>query len=335
MRRSIEGQGRGRPAFTMIELLVVISIIAILVTLGASAAFRVMAAQQRSNTQLLLNRINSHLQKQFANFNDKFRRENLPNPAWRPGNFASGTTGGTALAMQMANQDTELARVIHFKFRYKQWFPTSFAEVFSPDASGTGTYLALPAYTSWLSQYGITSAASSTLSAEEESAACLYMILQRGGETTGEGDKGMAGNVKYVNSVPIMTDGWGRALIFCRWPIGDGPPTQLPIGPSVPNGRTALNRNGAYTSGKFADPLDPRGKLTSVAWWKNAQQQTQNFQSWLHALPDPRVVGVQTIDLTPVVVSKGQDGVLGLDISTLSFLSTDSDDNLYSINPLP
>jgi prepilin-type N-terminal cleavage/methylation domain-containing protein len=350
MRQDIDARQVSRPAFTLIELLVVLLLIAILVALGASAAFKIAGSQQTSTTRLLLNRLDSRLKQQYAYANDRFRTENLPSLNWSPGATVKGNTvPQAALASQLANGDAELARVIHFKFRYKQWFPTSFAEVFQPDLSSNTpalqTYKPIPAYTAWLQQFGITGVPSG-LTRRQEMAACLYMIMQRGFETVGEGEKGIAGNTKLVNGVPILIDSWGNPLLFFRWPIGTPPPATPPPATTsaLGTGISAIDSVG-YQSAAFKDPLDPKGKLTALSWQNatNPQSMFPNqklhdvFGSLLHPLPwslpgtPPTPATPFSIDLTPVIVSTGPDGRAGVNLATMAVTNqARANDNIYS-----
>src|SRR5208282_5765298 len=102
-----------------------------------------------------------------------------------------------------------------------------------------------------------------------------------------------------------------------------------------------------YQSGQFLDPLDPQGKLTNSTWQNGTNsylpapfQNQKNHDIFVSILQQqlpwsiPAAQGGGTpfsLDLTPVVVSMGVDGKLGLDPSTLTQdATTNSNDNLYS-----
>jgi len=276
-----------RKGFTLIELIIVMSIIATLLGISAGVYFRVMAAQSTATTRTLIQRLDSQLKQQTAYVADRARERSPSLPA-----------------SQLANNHRRRAEVIQRKAAFKQAFPTSFYEVFNPPLQGMEPY---PAYVSHLQQYGITSG---TLPAQEhESAACLYMILRVGPQGRSEDELGIAGRVQLASGtgVPYLVDAWNNALVFCRWPTG------------------AV----AVEPGK-KDPLDPDGWLTTTDWLGTPGATT--FASLFHDLPfRASGGGPQSRNLTPLIVSPGRDGQLGLDPQTLSVTNTKQErDNIYS-----
>ncbi len=311
MIRSSTGRRTGRAAFTLIEMLVVIFIIGILVTLSTAAAVRFLGASYTSATRTTVQRANSRLQQQLAYVLDQGRQETIPSAAY---NLSKDGTG---------NQNNERARVIHLKFKMQQYFPTTFTEALSP-ASG---YAAVPNYKTFLNQLGFTGSVSSP-APPEESAVCLYMILRFGPNTSAEEDVGLSAAAKTlgskVNNAQGMVDAWGRPLVLCRWPVGASGSFISPVNMTGPQAFSA-------TGGVSQDPLDPKGWLTGDTT-KNSWLATlnaKNFQTICHPLPG-RTGGTssgapQSINLTPVIVSSGADGQLGL--------SFDPFDPLFAGNP--
>jgi prepilin-type N-terminal cleavage/methylation domain-containing protein len=292
MRRASEGATGGRPGrrgFTLIELLVVVSILALLTALTAGAAIRFRAARATANTRTLLTRLDSRLRQQTAYVADRARRETPP-----------------GAVLSLAGGDPGRSKVIWQKLRFKQFFPTSFAEALDP----AGGYVPpLPAYVNYLTEYGITGGSGTP--AAHESAACLYMILRYGPESAGEDELGTGGAVKTVNGIPVLVDSWGNPLAFCRWPVGD---TGNGVSPANPQG---------YQAG-FNDPADPRGLLAAPSWLSSPQG--AQFQAVCHPLRNGG-----TLDLSPLIVSAGPDGQLGLVTATLGVTNPgQANDNLYS-----
>jgi hypothetical protein len=117
-------------------------------------------------------------------------------------------------------------------------------------------------------------------------------------------------------NIPAFVDAWGNPLVFCRWPIGNpnpNPPTQ-PGSSFV----SLINPGGAQPG--FNDPLDPRGMLTgdssvSGGWLgvpPTFTTSSTTFQQLCHPLPGRVLQSAYSVNLTPVIVSCGQDGNLGL-----------------------
>src|SRR5262249_47702093 len=148
---------RRRGAFTLVELLVVLSIIAILIALSAAATLRFLGVQPATDTRTQLQRLDSTLRTQWSAVADQARKEPIPADI-RPAIEA------------IAGGDTERTRVIWVKLRLKQAFPTSFAEALNP-----APLQALPAYQSFLTQLQYTA---QTPPGPFDSAACLLMALQ-------------------------------------------------------------------------------------------------------------------------------------------------------------
>ena len=69
---------RPRPAFTLLELIVVMSIIALLAALSISAVFRMQESSRESNTNTHLNKIQMEFDKQWSAKVSLIKAEDVP-----------------------------------------------------------------------------------------------------------------------------------------------------------------------------------------------------------------------------------------------------------------
>jgi prepilin-type N-terminal cleavage/methylation domain-containing protein len=313
-----------RGAFTLIELLIVLALIAVLVALAAGTVVRVIDTQSRNNTQTALTKIQSALNRRWSEYKDLFWKEDAAR--LYPNQWAA--------VMTIANNDPARARVIWVKLRQKQAFPISFSEALTPISLGGGVTLnPLPTYVSALGAAGVTAADTGQC----QSAACLLLILQQspsGGGVKFE-DMGVSSSIKLcttdkIGAVPgkqvnALVDGYGTPVQFCRWPTG-----------SAFLGNSALGQNGAAN-----DPGDPQGTLTVATWlWtggvptggKTAARKA--FEALCHPVPDRSATGPMSNRLVPLVISAGPDQQTGLNALDFSSLGTGADnDNIYTPAP--
>lgn len=237
---------RPRAAFTLIELLVVIAIISALMTLSAAAVIKYVEIEQISDTQTVLDRTQSQLDKAWSKVKDQIYRETIhaDTDQWIRTNLAGNDINATGRV-----------RVLFVKLKLRQAFPMNFTEALYPPMGAAGQICPcaqlqpLPAYVQYLHSKGVQ--ASSGLS--WESSACLLMALQRGVSGAGinpeELTRGGAGGLdKNSFAVPILTDAWGNHIYFSR----------------VPTGCPVLNPNGAQPG--LNDTTDPQGYLQFAKW---------------------------------------------------------------------
>src|SRR5688572_13047774 len=108
-----------RGGFTLLELLIVMSIIAVLMALSVAAAFRLMAASQTGSTRTLLTRLEERLKHQMTVKADRACEAKLPE---------SITNQPTGQYLRRLGLQGDLARVVYVKLRLKADFPMSFRE---------------------------------------------------------------------------------------------------------------------------------------------------------------------------------------------------------------
>ena len=215
-------RGGSRAAFTLIELLIVIAIIALLVTLSVAAVFRTLASQQARATEATLEKVASVLDRQVKAVVDEAKGEAVP-----PSVFT-----------QLAGNDARRARVIWIKLRLKQEFPTSYAEAHNP----------APGYLAGKNAYKVLPAAAND-PATESSACLLLALTQSRRGVTWDADQSLgAGCTRDTDGdgAREIIDAWGTALYFVRWPTTN---------PDLnPNGLTPGINDNQDPDGLLSDP---------------------------------------------------------------------------------
>jgi prepilin-type N-terminal cleavage/methylation domain-containing protein len=330
-----------RAGFTMVEMLVVVTIIAILLSLTTAAVLRLIPAQQAINTKSSLTRFDDDLVRAYRSAADKVRHEPIP-------------TGGPMLAAyqnvySVAGNDRGRAQVIWTKLRLRQTFPNNFAEAWNYQ----NTLTPLPAlsyYKTKLAALGYTdpNMLAHMLAGpyQWESSVCLLWALQRGEDSQAlkESDFG-TGSLKDFGQTPLIAsnpssgqtpnqqpvkgliDDWGTPLNFMRWPVNS----------------TQLNPTGAQLGDKN-DSDDPSGLLEATNWQTTGAAFSANanqFMAWCHPLALHLAnTEAKTFRIFPLIVSAGPDKKLGLDTSMppppptgagyfATLPTTDAADNIY------
>ncbi len=277
-----------RSAFTLIELMVVITIMVALMALTAAAVLKFLGVQQTSNTQSYLDRVQSQLIKAWSKVKDSAKNETVPPTV-------------VALAGTDANANGR-ARVIYLKLKLRQAFPMNFGEALNvpynnPELAAWGLPTLVPpspvpawqGYFTYLTSLGITPALVSSQAAPQpyESSVCLLMALQRGVSGAGIDPAdltagGAAGSFMTPSggNLPYLNDAWGRPIFFSR----------------VPSGCPLLNPSGPLPGAN--DPGDPQGLLTTPQW-------VTNFGTQFAQLTLQPVLPSASFKLAPMLASGG------------------------------
>jgi prepilin-type N-terminal cleavage/methylation domain-containing protein len=320
---------RSRTAFTLIELLTVIAIIAVLGAIAVGTYFRVRNSLEESATEVTLAKLQSQFEAQsravMDNVQDDRRNNRIP-----------------AAVLSLAEGDNVRAGVIWGKIRMKQEFPQNFWEaVVWPQLMQGWGYPVESRYVADLKfPSGTTPRDPATMSPAEqylESAVLLYMSLTKGRRgVTGFNPTEHIGANAVGKVVVTMTtsgvqrefdvflDSWRQPIGFIRWPFG-GASSDL-------NRPPQLQTNA---QGQPIDPQDPERTLQSPNWSAALRNTFMNQVGHPLNLPP-----APPLNLSAVIMSAGRDQQLGVRFMTgpapaglLGYFQDDgtgaADDNVY------
>ena len=224
-----------RRGFTLIEILVVISLIAVLAALSVGALFRVRAAQQTSNTEGTLGKLDTLLMARWSAV--------LVNAKTPPDGVIAFCDG-----------DKERAVSLWTYAVLKNEFPVSYAELTTISINGA----TLQPRAVFKKVQTTTPSASLT----EQSAALFYAaIMDTGTRGTANSLEGLQQQVDTANGLSVFKDNWGIPIVFIRDASNaeiQAPPHSKPSasGSSNPldprklliNWTNAANKNAAATA---------------------------------------------------------------------------------------
>ncbi len=274
-----------RPAFTLIEMLVVIAIIAILAAMVAVGTIKVIASQRGSNTQNAMRTIQKVLNEHWEDVVSKAKKETGIEGSYAAIDsvFGADSTGG------------ERNRIIWIKMRLMEAFPITYAEIQKPYPYTSGIIPANMRRHNGTYLKTIGSKTADSAGGTTESSACLYMALSisRNGTALNLDNLGSAtvadtdgdGMLEYI-------DAWGKPLTFYRFPTNN----------------QALQDTDPNPSSPYADPTDPQGFLFN---WKKGKGRT-TFRNSVHPIASPFNAAAAAY-VRPTIVSSGPDGFLSLD----------------------
>jgi len=303
-----------RAAFTLIELLGVIAIIAILLAMSAAAFFRVRVQQQESATNVTLQKLQSELDIQHKTVLDRGAED-------------ARTRRIPQAIVSWSGNDDRRAKVVWTKILLRVEFPQTFYDAVNFPVTLSSMGFNVPMKSSYFrAVQGMSPAPVANPGypqAHYESAALLFIALTQ--ERRGMGafspneqvGPHAIGNVDlYGKSFKVFIDTWGEPIAFIRWPTGAAMTDDINQSPfQVLNTFTI---NGVPTQ-LPVDPQDPERTLNDTAWSNQA-----GFSNNIHLL-NPN--GPQ--NLSPFVFSAGRDKSFGVDATYAGVGSTDELDNLY------
>ncbi len=191
---------RGRPAFTLVELLVVIVIITILAATALFTLYGVREDARESRARAMVTKINERIMERWESYRTRALPIRIP----------AGTDPRPAAAIRL-NAVRELMRME---------LPDRITDLASPPmvlTTAPATWLA------YQRRIAANTARGNTWTTAHEHAECLYMILagMREGDSTGlEGfSESEIGDVDN-DGMPEILDPWGRPIYFLRWAPG-------------------------------------------------------------------------------------------------------------------
>lgn len=240
-----------RAAFTLVELLVVIGIIALLVSLSTAAYQRVRVSQMVRTTEDVVSKVQMGLDGQVKIIADKVRQEQLN----ESDDFKNLRDDFCAPA------DKDLAVAVLLYCRLRQNFPQTAAELSSPSFT-----LGTTKPVTFRRPLAFNTIASATGTPEQVSAAVLFAALagQTQGGNTFAADEALSGAQIDIPlgsvTARVFKDGWGNPIAFNRFFQSaelDAPPFC----------------DGKFGTGAAAgkDPFDSWGKIYS---WTGANKAT-------------------------------------------------------------
>lgn len=279
---------RKRVGFTLIELIIVLSIIAVLLGLIMGAVFRIQVAQQVRSTNDVVEKVQVAIDNQFKAIIQQAATD-----------IRTGAPQDAQAILNFMGQDQEAALALLTYCRVRQSFPQTFAEVQPFQVGGFPFYVK----SQFLPFQGAT-APNGLPSASQQSAILLYAAVAQTGaggsvfasEATNSAKKEITlGTV----TAPVYMDSWQQPIGFCRF----GTNSELQAPPYV-------NLN---TSGKYLDPFDPVGKL--FLWAQTGQPNNQATATAQVIFVNPNLndlANATTFNATnrrPVVYSNGYNQI--------------------------
>jgi hypothetical protein len=316
-------------------LLIVISIIAILMALSVSAAFRMLGVQERVNTTSTIQKVDSALEEQWKKVIAQGDKNSHSAAAIDPTGYALIQT----IAGDSGNDIENGKRfdAIYRGYYLKQQFPQSFAEVLlctqNPQTANPSLFNPLgPSedYVRKLKNLDVKPNAGPNGSPlPGESSALLLMALEKATGGPGKLADTFGANCIKKQSFPtngggqvdvdVLKDDWGTPIQFYRWTTNADVDALAPASKSV-----------------IRNPLDIEGKLHDGTWYKGGYRTPVStaprilFEKSCYSVT--RGNALHAYYYVPVIVSAGPNKQLGLDLQTMTVTGSANDiaDNIYS-----
>lgn len=289
-----------RPAFTLVELLVVMALIVTLAALTVGAVFRVQVAQRRGTTEATIQKLDSLLQQKLKTIQEQVNDE----ARLQKGGYKDLTDAGFP---------PDVAKAVLMYARTKYQLPISFTEAKTQFVMGGVTYnhptLDDATHKKVLPYYATLPAASGVPA--EESAVCLYIALSQLGNN---GLDQQIGDAPNTPGQKCYVDSYGEPLYFNRLAFGGDGGTELDAPPFVKAGGVfdpfyPNQKPGGFGNLATDYPGNNATSFNTNVWTPFMQ----SFPVWAvpPALPNLKTQYPGLKNHTAAVISSGADKILG------------------------
>ena len=325
MRTRLDPRPLIRGGFTLVELLVVISLIAILLALSAGAFFRIQSSQNVFNAEKTLEKLHSLMDSKWKITLDDARK----------------TVPADATFLTSLGGDKERAQIVWTYAKLKNEMPMTFAELLGPSGTVAAPQpITLQLVPTPIQLYprkvylNVITAASAGASLELQSAALFYTMVS---QTASGGTMNSAEGTSYQTTTDSATglthfvDAWGKPVAFVRHAL-NGEINSTPFAHPA-------KAKGYPTGPLINSSLDNGGKLTfdmKNTWYFPAYpapsinlNTAQNLRGSLNVgLPTAYEVKFDNVNQLPTLVSAGANNDFGA--NWLDPSDDDAADNLLS-----